>query len=220
MSNQTITMTDTLYEYMLSVSLREADILARLREETANHPLAEMQISPEQGQFMSMISDLMGATKYIEVGTFTGYSSLAMALAMGAGAELICCDISEDFTNIAKRYWAEAGVDDRITLHLGHATETLDMLLDEGQAGDFDIMFIDADKINYEEYFERGMALVRTGGLIAIDNVLWSGAVADPADTEPDTRAIRAINTRLHTDNRVGLSLIPIGDGLTLARKL
>jgi len=219
MSNRTLDLTDTVYDYILSTSLREPKILSDLRDETSRHTMSMMQISPEQGQFMTLLGELIGVRRYLEVGTFTGYSSLAMALSMGPNREIVCCDISEEFTDVARKYWARAGVDNHITLHLGHATDTLDMLINSGRRNEFDMMFIDADKTNYKAYYERGLELVRTGGVIAIDNVLWDGKVADPGISDEDTDAIRALNTQLHMDERISLSLLPIGDGLTLARK-
>lgn len=219
MSNQTLNITNRLYDYILDVSLREPDILADLRAETSHHAMSLMQISPEQGQFMSLLGELTSTRRYLEVGTFTGYSSLAMALSIGAEAEIVCCDVSEEFTAIAEKYWQRANVANRVTLHLGYATETLNMLLDTGYDDYFDMMFIDADKTNYGAYFDLGLQLVRSGGLIAVDNVLWDGKVADPDVLDEDTTAIRALNTRLHHDERISLSLVPIGDGLTLIRK-
>jgi len=219
MSNRTLPLDDRLHQYMLDVTLREPAILAELRDETSRHALSSMQIAPEQGQFMGMLARLCGARRYLEVGTFTGYSSIAMALAMPEDADIVCCDVSEEFTDIARRYWRKAGLSDRIALHLGPADVTLERLLAEGQGNSFDIMFIDADKENYTRYYELGLGLVRPGGLIMIDNVLWSGAVADPANNDHSTRAIRAINTQLLADDRVHLSMAPIGDGLTLAHR-
>ncbi len=219
MANRSITLTDSLYDYLLSVSLREPPLLARLREETAALPLAVMQIGPEQGQFMALLTELIGAKRYLEVGTFTGYSTLAVALALPDDGQVVACDISEEFTAVARRYWAEAGVAGRIELRLAPALETLDGLLAEGQAGGFDLAFIDADKINYGGYVERALELLRPGGLMLVDNVLWDGAVADPAKQDDETKAIRALNSALHHDQRVTLSLVPVGDGLTLARK-
>lgn len=201
------------------MSLREPGILRRLREETSTHPMANMQIAPEQGQFMALLIRMLGARRILEVGVFTGYSSLAMALALPEGGEIIACDVSEEYTAIARRYWREAGVSDRIALRLAPATETLDALLADGQAGAFDFAFIDADKPNYRGYYERCLTLLRPGGVVAIDNVLWSGTVADPTQSDPDIEAIRDLNTFLHSDNRVDLSLLPLADGLTLARK-
>lgn len=219
MSNRSIALDGPLYEYLLSASLREPAVLARLRAETAAHPRANMQIAPEQGQFMALLVRLLGATRCIEVGVFTGYSSLAVALAMPATGRIVACDINEEYTAVARRYWAEAGVTGRIDLRIAPALETLDGLLAAGGAGAWDFGFIDADKGAYPDYYERLLELLRPGGLIAVDNTLWDGAVADPGDQEPDTVAIRAFNEKLRDDARVDLSLVPIGDGLTLARK-
>lgn len=220
MSDRTLEMNDRLYDYLQSVSLREPDVLARLREET--HQLGwvkVMQISPEQGQFMALMAELTGAKRYLEVGTFTGYSALAVAMAMPPDGQVVACDVSAEWTDVGKRYWQEAGVSEKMDLRLAPAVETLDGLLADGQANTFDLMFIDADKTNYEAYYERGLKLVRPGGVIMIDNVLWGGAVADPANNEPDTVAIRALNEKLSKDNRITLSMLPVGDGLTLARR-
>ncbi|MEH2257297.1 class I SAM-dependent methyltransferase [Nostoc sp.] len=219
MSKQSIGLDSQLYSYLLSVSLREPEILGRLRQETANHPRGGMQISPEQGQFMRLLVQLIGAKKTLEVGVFTGYSSLSVALALPADGKIIACDVSEEFTAIARRYWQEAGVADKIDLRLAPALETLDRLLATGQAETFDFAFIDADKENYDGYYERSLQLVRPGGLIAIDNVLWSGQVAEEQNQDESTQAIRALNQKLHHDERITLSLVPIGDGLTLAIK-
>lgn len=210
---------DRLYDYLLSVSLREPEILRRLREETAALPDAVMQIAPEQGQFMRLLVELIGARQAIEVGVFTGYSSLSVALALPADGRLVACDVSEEWTAIARRYWAEAGVADRIELRLAPALETLDALLAAGEVEIFDLAFIDADKTGYAAYYERILALLRPGGLVLIDNVLWSGKVVDPAVDDEDTRALRAFNAMLHADERVSLSMLPVADGLTLARK-
>ncbi|MEH2227091.1 class I SAM-dependent methyltransferase [Nostoc sp.] len=219
MPKQSIGLDNQLYNYLLSVSLREPEILEKLRQETANHPRSGMQISPEQGQFMSLLVQLIGAKKTLEVGVFTGYSSLSVALALPADGKIIACDVSEEFTAIARRYWQEAGVADKIDLRLAPALETLDELLATGQAETFDFAFIDADKENYDGYYERSLQLIRPGGLIAIDNVLWSGQVADEQNQDESTQAIRALNEKLHHDERVTLSLVPIADGLTLAIK-
>jgi len=208
-----------LYEYILQTTLREPEVLARLRRETDSHPQARMQISPDQGQLLGLLVELMGARRVIEVGTFTGYSSLAMALALPDDGEMVCCDVSEDYTSVARRYWAEAGVDQRITLRLAPAVETLDALISEGRAGTFDMAFIDADKENYQTYFDRCLTLLRPGGLVAVDNVLWNGRVIDPSDDTVDTKAIRAFNAGLKDDDRVTVSLLSVADGLTLARK-
>ncbi len=220
MSTKTITLSDDLYEYMLKVSLREPDLLRRLREETAKDEMARMQISPEQGQFMSLLVKMLGTKRTLEVGVFTGYSSLCIALALPPEGKIIACDVSEKWTAIARRYWKEAGVSNKIDLHLAPALQTLDGLLKKGKRAQFDFAFIDADKENYIPYYERVLELVRVGGLIAIDNVFWSGRVADAKNQEKDTNAVRAFNDHLKNDQRVALSLVPISDGLTLALKL
>jgi caffeoyl-CoA O-methyltransferase len=222
MSNRTIRIDDRLYDYMLANSSREDDLLRRLRAETAKMPMSMMQIGPEQGQFMALLAELIGARNAIEVGTFTGYSAISVARVLPKGGKLVCCDISEEYTSVARRYWTEAGLADRIELKLAPATETLDAMLAAGGAGRFDFAFIDADKENYDAYYERILRLVRPGGLITIDNVLWDGKVADPAVRDADdvdTAAIRKLNAKLLADQRISLSLVPIGDGLTLARK-
>ncbi len=219
MLKKTFGLDDRLYSYLLSVSLREPDILRQLREETARHPRAMMQIAPEQGQFMALLVQLLGATKALEVGVFTGYSSSCVALALPPNGKLVACDVSEEYTAIARRYWKAAGIADKIELRLAPALETLDGLLAVGQAETFDFAFIDADKENYEGYYERSLQLVRPGGLIAIDNVLWSGRVADPRVRDSSTQALRALNEKLHQDERITLSMVPIADGLTLALK-
>jgi caffeoyl-CoA O-methyltransferase len=219
MSKRSISLTDSLYEYLLSVSLREPDLLLKLREETAADPAANMQISPEQGQFMGLLVRLMGARRCLEIGVFTGYSSLAIALALPDDGRIVACDVSEKWTAVARRYWAAAGVAHKIDLRLATAMETLDRLLADGKSGTFDFAFIDADKENYVGYYERALQLLRSGGLVAADNTLWSGRVADPENAEADTVALRHFNELLHGDSRVDLSLVPIGDGLSLARK-
>jgi len=219
MSNRTISMTDGLYSYLLENSLREAPLLKRLRDETAAHPQARMQISPEQGQFMQLLTRLVGARRCIEVGVFTGYSSLAVAMVLPADGRILACDVSEEFTSVARRYWKEAGVAGKIELVLAPATETLDARLKAGEGGSYDLAFIDADKANYPAYYERILKLLRPGGLVLVDNVLWSGRVLDADDRSEDTQAIRAFNQMLGKDERVDLSMIPLGDGLTLARK-
>ena len=208
-----------LYNYLLSVSLRESQILTQLRQETAQQPMSGMQISPYQGQFMALLLRLMGAKKVLEIGTFTGYSALWMALALPPDGTLMACDVSQEYGAIARRYWLIAGLADKINLHLAPALDTLDTLLSTGQSGTFDFVFIDADKINYGHYYEKSLELLRPGGLIAIDNVLWSGAVADPDITDPDTLALRQLNQTLYQDDRIELSLLPIADGLTLVLK-
>ncbi|MEO8893598.1 MAG: class I SAM-dependent methyltransferase [Coleofasciculaceae cyanobacterium] len=219
MLKKTMGLDEQLYNYFLSVSLREADILRQLREETAHLPNAIMQIAPEQGQFMALLIKLLGAKKTLEVGVFTGYSSLCVALALPMDGKIVACDVSEEYTTIARRYWQAAGVADKIDLHIAPALDTLDQLLAEGQAETFDFAFIDADKGNYDGYYERSLQLVRTGGLIAIDNVLWSGRVADSQTKESSTKKLRALNEKLHKDQRIALSMVPIADGLTLAFK-
>ncbi|HEY9647136.1 MAG TPA: class I SAM-dependent methyltransferase [Chroococcidiopsis sp.] len=219
MSNKTIGLDPSLYDYLLSVSLREPDILFRLRQETSQHPRASMQIAPEQGQFMALLVQLIGATKILEVGVFTGYSSLAVALALPPQGTIVACDISEEFTSVARRYWQDSGVAHKIDLRLAPALLTLDQLIADGQSNTFDFAFIDADKENYLHYYERVLQLVRPGGLIAIDNVLWSGRVAQPDLHDADTSSLRELNQLLHRDQRIVLSLVPIADGLTLALK-
>jgi predicted O-methyltransferase YrrM len=219
MSNKTFCLPEDLYRYVLATSLREPEVLRRLREETARHPMARMQIAPEQGQLMGLLVELMGARRALEIGVFTGYSALCVARALPNDGVLVACDLSEEWTAVARRYWQEAGVAQRIDLRLAPALDSLDALLADGQAGSFDFAFIDADKESYPTYYERCLSLVRLGGLIAVDNTLWNGDVINPEDQSVDTRAIRAFNEMLHQDDRVTLSLVPIGDGLTLARK-
>jgi caffeoyl-CoA O-methyltransferase len=209
-----------LAAYIREAALREPDVLRRLRESTEDHPYASLQISPEQGQFLQLMARLVGARKTLEIGVFMGYSSTWVALALPAGGKVVACDISEEYAAIARRTWREAGVEDRFELRLGPALDSLDALLSEGQAGSFDFAFIDADKTNYLNYYERALALVRKGGLIAADNVLRSGRVADPDDHDADTEAIRAFSRKLQTDSRVAATLATIGDGLALASKL
>lgn len=218
MSTRSLSLDDRLYDYLLKVSLRESELQRELREETAKHPSARMQISPEQGQFMALLVEMLGVKRAIEVGTFTGYSSLSVAGAMPEDGRLICCDVSEEFTAIAKRYWARAGLAAKIDLRLGPAVDTLDKLC-RTETGSFDFAFIDADKANYLNYYERILKLLRQGGVMLIDNVLWGGAVADPGDNDVDTVAIRLVNEHVKADKRVSLSMIPLGDGLTIARK-
>ncbi len=220
MSNQSIGLSDPLYQYLLANSVREPEILAQLRAETAEHPLVNMQISPEQGQLMGLLVQLIGAKKCLEVGVFTGYSSLVVALNLPDDGQIIACDVSDEFTSIARKYWQAAGVIDKISLHIAPALETLDRLIADGESGTFDFAFIDADKNNYGAYYDRCFQLVRQGGLILVDNVLWYGRVADPAmDRDKRTQAIKQINQQIYHDDRVQISLIPIGDGLTIARK-
>ncbi len=218
MSNQTLPINDELYSYLLSVSLREHSLLAELREETGKLEMARMQIAPEQGQFMAMLLRLSGAKRYLEVGTFTGYSALVCALAMPPDAEIYALDISEEWTAIARHYWERAGVADRIRLFLASAAETMDAIL-PAERESFDAIFIDADKTGYATYVQYGHELLRPGGFLMLDNVLWGGRVIDAAEDDEDTVAIRRINEAMLYDERFDISLVPIGDGLTIARK-
>ena len=214
-----VQLTDTLYRYLVDHSVRDHPVLAELREETAKLPMAGMQIGPDQGQFLALLVKLVGARRCLEVGVFTGYSSLAVALALPPDGRIVACDVSEEWTAIARRHWAKAGVAGKIDLRLAPALETLDALLAAGEGGRFDFAFIDADKGAYLAYYERCLELLRAGGLIAVDNTLWSGDVADPGNQKADTVALRAFNDALHHDERVDLALLPVGDGVTLARK-
>ena len=218
MSHRSLNLDDTLYQYLLDHSLREHPQQAALREATRTQPLARMQISPEQGQFMALLVKLLGARRCIEVGVFTGYSALSVALALPPDGRILACDISDEYTAIGKPFWQRAGVAHKIELRLAPAVQTLEAQLAAGEAGRYDFAFIDADKTGYDDYYERCLQLLRPGGLIAIDNVLWSGAVAQPAQ-DADTRALQALNDKLHRDERVDLSMLPLGDGLSLARK-
>jgi predicted O-methyltransferase YrrM len=220
MSTRTLNLDDSLYDYLLAVSLREHPVLAELRAANRTHPHGNMQISPEQGQFMALLIKLTGARRTLEIGVFTGYSTLSVALSLPSDGKIIACDMNKEFTDEAREYWERAAVANMIDLRLAPAMKTLDGLVAEGQGGTFDFAFIDADKVNYDAYYERCLQLVRPGGLIAIDNVLWGGAVAHPADDLDDSTAtIQALNRKLHDDLRIDLSLLPIGDGLMLARK-
>jgi predicted O-methyltransferase YrrM len=219
MSKSTLGLEPDLRDYLLSVGMRESDIQKRLRAETAKLSQSRMQIAPEQGQFMALLVELTGAKRAIEIGTFTGYSALSVAMALPAEGRLIACDISREWTDIGKPFWAQAGVADKIDLRIGPALETLASLLDQGGKDCFDIAFIDADKENYQAYFDACLELLRPGGLIMVDNVLWGGSVIDPEKQDEETVAIRTLNTRLHADERITLSMIPIADGLTLCRK-
>lgn len=219
MSLKFLTLDSKLYGYLLNQSLREPSVLAQLRQETAQHPMAQMQVAPEEGQFLAFLVELIHAKKVLEIGVFTGYSSLAIALALPPGGRIVACDVNEAYTAIAKKYWRLAGVADRIELRIAPAADTLAQLLDNGEADSFDFAFIDADKSSYNTYYEMGLRLVRPGGLIAIDNVLWSGKVADPECLDTRTKHLRDLNQKIHRDERVFISLLPIADGLTLARK-
>ena len=214
-----ISMTDTLYSYLVEHSVRDHPVLRELREETAKLPQAVMQIGADQGQFMGLLARLAGAKRCLEIGVFTGYSSLCVAMALPDDGTILALDVSDEWTSIARRYWKKAGVEHKIDLRLGKALSTLDTLLSLREFGRYDFAFIDADKTNYLAYYERCLELVRRGGLIAIDNTLWSGRVADPSNTEADTVALRAFNEALHRDERIDLALLPVGDGVTLARK-
>ncbi len=220
MSSRSIDVDDRLYAYMRDVGVREQPILAELREATADHEWAVMQISPEQGQLMQMLVKMLGARNCIEIGTFTGYSALAVALALPAGGRLVACDISKEFTDIGIPFWQRAGVAAQIDLRLAPATETLDAMIAAGEAGAYDFAFVDADKGGYPDYYERCLALLRQGGVIAFDNIFMGGSAADPATTSKNAIAMRKFNALLKDDRRVDISLIPIGDGLTLARKV
>lgn len=219
MSNKTLNLDDRLYDYLLTHSLREPEILQQLRQETAHHPMHQMQIAPEQGQFMGLLVQLMGAKKALEVGVFTGYSALCVALALPPEGKLTACDVSEEYTSIARRYWDRAGVSQKIDLHIAPAMETLDRLLATGEASSFDFAFIDADKSNYDAYYEQVLRLIRPGGLIVLDNMLWSGRVADPQVQDNRTEHLRRLSQKIHQDDRVWCSLLPIADGLMLALK-
>ena len=214
-----LTINDELWEYMRRVTLREPELLRRLREETARYPNSNFQISAEQGQFMALLMHLIGARRTIEIGVYTGYSALAVALALPADGRVIACDINEEWTSVGRRYWREAGVEQKIDLRLGPALATLDHLIASGLGNQFDFVFIDADKTNYANYYERALVLLRPGGLIGVDNVLWYGRVIDASFDDPDTRAIRAFNAQLKDDDRVWMSMLPVRDGLTLACK-
>jgi len=219
MSSKYTKLDQPLYDYILASSLRESSALAQLRAETATLPMAVMQIAPEQGQFMALLIKLMGAKRAIEVGVYTGYSALAVAEALPDDGLLVACDINAETTAIAQRYWQQAGVVHKIDLHLAPAAQTLQALLDDEQAGSFDFAFIDADKTSYSDYYELCLALLRPGGLIVVDNVLWGGAVLETSTNDDDTRAIQQFNAQLAVDQRVDLSLLPLADGLSLLRK-
>ena len=218
MSSHTLNLTEGVYQYLLSHSLREHPAQVALREATRAHPYATMQISPEQGQFMALLIRLLGARRAIEIGVFTGYSALSVALALPDDGKILACDISDEYTRVGVPHWQAAGVAHKIDLQLAPALTTLDARLSAGEQGQYDFAFIDADKSGYDAYYERCLRLLRSGGLIAIDNTLWSGKVADPAE-DADTLALQALNSKLHRDARVDISMLPIGDGLTLARK-
>jgi O-methyltransferase len=219
MTSRTLPLDGRLHDYLLANSLREHPALRALRAATEGHEHASMRSAPEQIQLLALLIELLGARRVLEVGCFIGYGTLGMALALPPAGRIVTLDVNADWAEIGRRWWREAGVEDRIELRLGPAQESLDRLLAGGGAESFDLVYIDADKKDYDLYYERALRLVRPGGLIALDNVLWGGAVADPADTSHQTQALRALNRKLHEDQRITLSLVPIGDGLTLARR-
>jgi predicted O-methyltransferase YrrM len=219
MANKTMGISDDLAAYVVEVGTREPDVLARLREETAAIPQHNMQIAPEQGAFLALLVELIGARRCIEVGTFTGYSSTAVALALPEDGQIICCDVSEEWTSLARKYWAEAGVTGKVDLRIAPAAETLDQLLAGGQESTYDFAFVDADKAGYDAYYERLLRLVRPGGLIVFDNMLWGGDVLDTDPSDEDTKALQALNAKLAHDERITLCLLPVADGVTLARR-
>lgn len=218
MSRSTITMTDSIENYISQFGVREPAVMKHCREETAAMPNANMQIAPEQGQFLALLVQLTSAKRVIEVGTFTGYSALWMTSALPDNGELIACDVSDDYMATAGKYWQQAGVTEKITLRIQPAINTLNELLESGQAGQFDMLFIDADKTGYQDYYEQGLQLLRPSGLMAFDNTLWSGLVVEPSE-DPDTVALQQFNQHVHGDQRVDMGLLPVGDGLTLVRK-
>jgi O-methyltransferase len=220
MSSRTIALDDRLYAYLLNATVPETAVQKQLRATTQAMTQGGMQISPEQGRFMAFLVGALNVRLALEIGTFTGYSALCVAQALPADGKLVCCDVSADWTAIGQQAWTEAGVADRVELHIGPATDTLAALRAKGFDGRFDFAFIDADKPNYDAYYEHCLFLVRQGGIIAVDNVLWSGAVADPTDEAPSTMALKALNKKIFSDPRVDAVMLPIGDGLTLARRL
>jgi predicted O-methyltransferase YrrM len=219
MTNRSLNLDQPLYQYLLDVSLRETALLQQLRAETAQLAVARWQIAPEQGQFMALLIKLIGAKRVLEIGTFTGYSSLCMASAMAEDSLMVCCDTSQEYTDIARRYWRQAGVEERIELRLAPALQSMTELERSGHSESFDLIFIDADKANYLAYLEHALVLLRRGGVLLFDNTLWSGRVLETLPESADTQAIQTLNRRLKNDQRVDLSLLPIGDGLTLCRK-
>lgn len=219
MSNKSIGLSEDLHEYLLSISLRESEVMTELRKETAEHPRAEMQIAPEQAQFLRFLVKLIGARRTIEIGVFTGYSALSVAEVLPPKGQLVACDVNEEYTEVAQRYWAKAGVEETIDLRIAPAQETLADLLEEGQAGTFDFSFIDADKTGYDTYYEHSLELLRPGGVIALDNTFRSGRVAEPSPGDESIRATQQLNEKLHEDARVDLTVLPLADGVTLAMK-
>ena len=220
MSTATIILDKKLREYLLNISVKESEILRELREETAQMEYSAMQISPEQGAFMSFLVELIQAKRTLEIGVFTGYSALVVAMALPEDGIVTACDVSEEWANVGMKYWKKAQVENKINLRIAPALKTLDQLLSEGKQGTYDFAFIDADKIEYQGYFDKSLELLRIGGLIAIDNVLWGGSVIDDSIQDSSTKAIREFNENLSSDPRVSISMVPIGDGLTLACKL
>ena len=220
MSNRTLNLTDRLHQYLLNVSVHETTAQKTLREVTQGMQWAQMQIAPEQGAFMAFLIKLIGARKCLEVGVFTGYSTLAVAQALPADGKIVACDVSEEWTRVARQYWLAAGVTNKIDLRIAPAIETLQQLLDQGEQSSFDFAFIDADKTSYDNYYEYCLRLLRSGGVIALDNTLWGGSVADVHVQDADTNAIRAMNTKILNDRRVDMTMLPVADGLTLVRKL
>ena len=213
-----VTASDALMDYLTRLGAREAPAQVHCREETQKMPMAMMQIAPEQGAFLALLAKLTDARRYVEIGTFTGYSALSVALVMPADSKVVALDVSKDFTDRARGYWKEAGVESKIDLRLGPGLDALDKMIQSGE-GPFDLAFIDADKSNYDGYYERVLKLLRSGGVVALDNMLWSGAVADPKITDADTSALRALNAKIHADLRVDMALATVGDGVMLARK-
>ena len=219
MSSRSHAIEETIYDYMIATSVREPETLAELREETLKLPNHNMQISPEHGQFMGLLVRSLGVKKALEVGTYTGYSSIAVAMALPPDGKMVCCDISKEYTDVARRYWKKMGLESKIELRLGPGIEGLDALIKEGATGTFDFAFIDADKNNYDAYYERSLTLLRKGGMILIDNVFQGGKVADPKATSANVDAVKALNKKIHKDDRVYMSMLPIGDGVTIALK-
>jgi predicted O-methyltransferase YrrM len=219
MSDRRLIISDEIHQYILDHSLRDTELLKRLRTETAKLPYASMQIGPDQGQFMALLAKMIGAKRCIEIGVFTGYSALVMAMAIPPDGHIVACDVNEEWTAIGRRYWHEAGVEHKIHLRLQPALKTLDELIASGQTGTYDFAFIDADKPNYDAYYERVLKLLRHGGCFVVDNVLWSGRVADPKAKEPETLVFKSLNDKLRKDDRVDISLLGIGDGVTVGRK-
>lgn len=219
MSGKSIGLSDELHEYMLSVSLRESAVMKRVREKTADHPKSEMQIAPEQAQFFQFLIRLIGARRTLEIGVFTGYSALAVAEVLPPQGEIVACDVSEEYTDVAREYWAEADVADKIDLRIAPAADTLKSLINDGHAGTFDFSFVDADKESYDRYYEHSLRLLRPGGVVALDNVFRDGRVTDPETDEESVRAIQRLNEKIHKDERVDVSMLPLADGVTLAMK-